>query len=102
MITGVAAISPEPIVRLNGAVVENPALSVTCTVNVAVPSVVGVPATTPALLNWRPLGHAPAVSAHVYGSVPFVASNVTAYADRSLPAGSEPAVAMPKKLAPVL
>ena len=55
------------------------ALSVTVTVKLNVPAVVGVPSITPVTASRvRPVGSAPTVMLQVYGVVPPVAANVCA------------------------
>jgi hypothetical protein len=44
--------------------------SVTVTLNVTVPTVVGIPAITPAEESARPAGNPPEVTCHVYGRAP--------------------------------
>ena len=52
------------------------ALSVTCAVKVKLPAAAGVPPSTPALLNVRPVGTVPLLTLHAYGVVPPVATSV--------------------------
>jgi hypothetical protein len=47
--------------------------SVTCTVKLEGPALVGVPLIVPPLLKLRPAGNAPEVTVHEYGVVPPVA-----------------------------
>ena len=66
------------------------AASVTCTVNDAVPAVVGVPEITPvdaARLN--PAGNVPALTLQLYGVVPPLACSVVEYAVPAVPPGSD-------------
>ena len=63
-------------------------LSVTRTVNVLTPVVVGVPEITPPLDKVRPAGRLPLASDQVYGGVPPCALTVTEYATPSVAAGS--------------
>jgi hypothetical protein len=68
-------------VRLNTAltVAGVGSLSVTCTVNVEVPSAVAVPVMAPRELSVNPAGKVPAVSDQVYGPRPPVAESVALY-----------------------
>ena len=54
----------------NASVATHPLASVPRIVNVDVPAVVGVPASTPAAVSVRPAGSAPAVTPKLYGAVP--------------------------------
>ena len=53
-----------------------PAASLTCTVKLDVPAVVGVPESTPAAVSVNPAGNVPLASDHVYPGVPPLAANV--------------------------
>jgi hypothetical protein len=44
--------------------------SAACTVKVNVPDALGVPDSTPAVLNVKPVGNVPALLVYVYGLVP--------------------------------
>ena len=64
-----------------------------CTVNDAVPAVVGVPVICPVeLFSERPAGKEPKVTDHVYGVVPPLACSVVAYAVPVVPPGSDDVV----------
>ena len=66
------------------------AASFSCTVNDAVPAVVGVPVICPVeLFSERPAGKKPKVTDHVYGVVPPLASRVVEYAVPVVPPGSD-------------
>jgi hypothetical protein len=71
------------------AVCDGDPLSVTCTVKVAVPGVVGVPLITPALDSVRPCGKIPEESDQVYGAVPFAGASVCEYAVPSVASGRD-------------
>jgi hypothetical protein len=62
--------------RVNDLVEVAPTLSVTFTVNVEEPAVVGVPLSTPAELKVNPAGAVPEEIVHVYGVVPPLAAKV--------------------------
>src|SRR5579872_3208512 len=80
-------------VRSFSAVCE--AVSLTWTVNVKAPTLVGVPLRAPVVaFRDRPAGKAPVVIDHVYGCVPPVAANVCEYAEPTVPPGSGEAVVM--------
>jgi hypothetical protein len=64
------------------------AASFTCTVNDAVPAVVGVPLTCPVALSANPAGKAPALIDQLYGFVPPLACSVVEYAVPAVPPGS--------------
>ena len=64
-------------------------LSVTCTVNVAVPAADGVPPMLPAALRVSPAGSAPVAIVQVYPTVPPLAVRVCWYAVPTTPAGSD-------------
>jgi hypothetical protein len=66
--------------------------SVTCTVKLDWPALVGVPLIVPALLKLRPAGNAPDTTVHEYGVVPPVAANVAEYAVPTIPLGNETVV----------
>ena len=67
----------EYIVIDNARVATAPLLSVTCTVKLLVPAVVGVPLITPvALLRVNPAGSVPTVILHIYGVLPPLAISV--------------------------
>jgi hypothetical protein len=63
-------------------------LSLTDTVNVALPAPVGVPEITPALESASPAGKLPEATDHVYPGVPPLALSETAYAEPTLAAPS--------------
>jgi hypothetical protein len=66
-----------------------PLASVTRTVKLLVPPVVGVPLITPvAVFNVSPAGRLPTVTAHVYGVLPPVAASVWLYARFTVPSAS--------------
>jgi hypothetical protein len=76
------------IVSANAFVAVCVPLSAARTVKFAVPVVVGVPLNTPALDKLSPAGSAPAVTDHVYGGVPPLATNVCEYAVPAVPLGN--------------
>src|SRR4029077_10471185 len=89
------------------------AASVTCTVNDAVPAVVGVPEITPVdATRLNPAGSVPALTLQVYGVVPPLACSVVVYALPAAPPGNDvvvtvggcaaAATAILKAFAPVL
>ena len=59
----------------SGAVADTDALSVTFTVKLAVPAVVGVPEMVPLVLRLSPAGSEPVDTVHVYGGEPPVAAS---------------------------
>jgi hypothetical protein len=61
---------------LSGCVAVPAFASLTCTVKLEVPAVVGVPVIAPAVLRLNPAGRAPTVVDQVYGVVPPVAVSV--------------------------
>jgi hypothetical protein len=64
--------------------------SVTCTVMLLEPAVVGVPLITPVVdESDKPAGNVPEASDHVYGWVPFVAVTVALYAFFTEPLGRD-------------
>ena len=66
------------------------AASVTCTVNDAVPAVVGVPEITPvAATRLSPAGSVPALTLQLYGVVPPLACSVVEYAVPAVPPGKD-------------
>jgi hypothetical protein len=66
------------------------AASVTCTVNDAVPAVVGVPLICPVeLLSVSPAGNDPALIDQLYGVVPPLACSVVEYAVPAVPPGND-------------
>ena len=66
------------------------AASVTCTVNDAVPAVVGVPEITPVdATRLNPAGNVPALTLQLYGVVPPLACSVVEYAVPAVPPGSD-------------
>src|SRR5262249_11298665 len=68
-----------------------PIESVTCTVKLALPVVVGVPAMAPdESPSVSPAGSAPAVSVKTNGGVPALGASVTTYAAPTWPAPSDP------------
>lgn len=66
--------------------------SVTCTVKLDGPALVGVPLIVPPLLKLRPAGNAPEVTVQEYGVVPPVAARVNEYAVPTIPFGTEAVV----------
>jgi len=66
--------------------------SVTCTVKLDEPALVGVPLIVPPTLKLRPAGNAPEVTVHEYGVVPPVAARVNEYAVPTIPFGTEAVV----------
>jgi len=71
--------------------VEGPVVSVTVTMKVYVPLVVGVPEIVPApALRVRPGGREPPVIAHVQGQVSGAATSAVVYAVPTWPLGKEP------------
>src|SRR5262245_37486614 len=62
--------------------------SIACTVNVDVPTALGVPLMTPSL-SVRPAGSEPLVTLHDVAPVPPVASSVAWYVWRTLPPGND-------------
>src|ERR1700712_435158 len=81
-------------VMVTGAVVVPGGLleSITTTVTVVVPGVVGVPLTTQPAPSVRPAGSVPALIVHTYGPVPPVTGMVPLYGVPAVPGGSVPAV----------
>ncbi len=67
---------------------KRPLASVTRTVKVLVPEVVGVPLRTPSELRDRPAGNEPEVTLQVNGGVPLEADRVCEYAVPTVPDGS--------------
>ena len=63
--------------------------SVTCTLNVDVPAIVGVPLIVPPELKLRPAGKEPLEMFQKYGEFPPVAVRVVLYAVLTVPMGSE-------------
>ena len=59
--------------------------SVACTVKLEVPTVVGVPLSTPAVLSESPAGSVPEASDQKYGCVPPAAASVWEYASPTVP-----------------
>jgi len=76
---GQANVNGEAIERLNVAEAVAPMLSVTRTVNVNVPAVVGVPLSTHPELKLSPGGSVPPMIAHTYGGTPPLGANVCEY-----------------------
>jgi hypothetical protein len=72
----VVIVSIGAIMILSACVVVLALKSLTFTVKLDVPAVVGVPEITPAELIASPVGKAPAESDHVYGVVPFATCSV--------------------------
>ena len=69
------------------------AASLTCTVNDAVPAVVGVPLICPVeLLSVSPVGKEPALIDQLYGVVPPLACSVVEYPVPAVPPGSDAVV----------
>jgi hypothetical protein len=66
--------------------------SVTCTVKLDWPVLVGVPLMVPPLLKLRPAGNAPDVTVHEYGVVPPEAVSVVEYGVPTVPLGSDAVV----------
>jgi hypothetical protein len=66
--------------------------SVTCTVKLDWPALVGVPLIFPFVLKLRPAGNVPDVTVHEYGVVPPEAVSVVEYAVPSIPFGNEAVV----------
>jgi hypothetical protein len=66
--------------------------SVTCTVKLDRPALVGVPLIVPPLPRLRPAGSDPEVTVHEYGVVPPEAARVDEYAVPTVPLGSEAVV----------
>ena len=64
-----------------------PCESVTRTVNVYVPRLLGVPEMTPEVMRLSPLGSFPTIRVHVYGGTPPVASRFREYATPAVPVG---------------
>jgi hypothetical protein len=62
--------------------------SVTCTVKLDWPALVGVPLIVPFLLKPRPEGNAPDVTIHEYGALPPAAVSADEYAVPTLPLGA--------------
>ena len=74
----------------SGCVLDKFAESVTLTVKLDVPAVVGVPVIVPVLDNVRPAGRDPALMVHVYGAVPPDTPRVCCgYAVPAVPPGSD-------------
>jgi hypothetical protein len=63
------------------------ALSVTRTMNAAVPDAVGVPLIAPLPLSDNPAGKLPVVTLHVYGGVPPLPLSIAEYAAPAMPSG---------------
>jgi hypothetical protein len=63
--------------------------SVTCTVKLDCPALVGVPLMIPFLLKIRPAGNDPDRTVHEYGSVPPEAVSVVEYAVPTVPLDNE-------------
>ena len=95
-----------PTVRLNSLLAVaavGPALSVTVTVKVYVPSAVGVPVSVPLLLNNKPDGkEEPSATAKVYAPVPPVATKVWLYVVPTVAFGKGLVVVMDKGAAPTV
>ena len=68
------------------------AASVTCTVNDAVPAVVGVPLICPVELSVSPAGKEPALIDQLYGVVPPLACSMVEYPVPVVPPGSDEVV----------
>jgi hypothetical protein len=66
--------------------------SVTCTVKLDWPELVGVPLIVPPTLKLRPAGNVPEATVHAYGVVPPEAVSVVEYAVPTVPPGKEPEV----------
>jgi hypothetical protein len=77
------------IVSDSAAVVETDALSVTRTVKVFGPGVVGVPDIVPTAARLNPAGSDPADTDHAYGCEPPAAASTCEYAAPTVPAGSD-------------
>src|SRR4051794_32311498 len=72
----------------SGCVADKFAESVTLTVKLEVPAVVGVPVIVPFVASVSPAGSDPALTDHVYGAVPPLAVRVCCgYTDPAVPAG---------------
>jgi hypothetical protein len=71
---------------------ESSSLSVTFTVKVKIPPVVGVPLIAPFVDSPNPGGNDPAANDQEYGDLPPAAASVTAYAAFTLPFGNETVV----------
>ena len=80
------------IVSDNAAVEETDALSVTRTVKVFGPAVVGVPDIVPPAARFNPAGSDPADTDHAYGGEPPAAASTCEYAAPTVPAGSDDVV----------
>jgi hypothetical protein len=65
-----------------------PVTSIACTVNVELPSVVGVPDNVPPESRLRPAGNVPALLVKVYPPLPPLAVMVWLYADPTVPVGN--------------
>src|SRR5258708_584245 len=86
---GVANVRPAPMVMVNAFCAVRFAASVTVTVKLNVPVVVGVPANAPVgASSVSPGGVLPAVTVKTYGGVPPVAASVVVYGDPVTPSGS--------------
>jgi len=83
-------------VRLKVLVIVAGALSVTRTVKLYVPAVVGVPVIAPALESASPGGRVPDEIAHVYGGIPPLAASVCEYAAPADPDGRGELVVIPR------
>jgi hypothetical protein len=71
-----------------GRVTMTPTLSVAATVKLKVPAALGVPLSTPALLNASPVGSVPTATEKATGAVPPVALIVWLYGTLIVVAGS--------------
>jgi hypothetical protein len=80
------------IVSDSAAVVETDALSVTRTVKLFGPGVVGVPDIVPTAARLNPAGSDPADTDHAYGCEPPAAASTCEYAAPTVPAGSDDVV----------